>query len=172
MNKFHLVHVPAEAGNIFINNVGCIRYTVGAMSTTIEPTESGVFFEPNRHEIIGDSIVDEKRYLVIQDKHRVDVKEIIKQELTTNYQHYVTVGRLKQHIVMFNIPDTAKIMIERVEDRYYNHNNWGVYFKRGDHTIKDQYGNIIPSTLTQYTPAWSCVKYSDDNDLLFIDLHY
>jgi hypothetical protein len=24
----------------------------------------------------------------------------------------------------------------------------------------------------QYTPAWSCVKYRDEDSILFIDLHY
>jgi hypothetical protein len=55
---------------------------------------------------------------------------------------------------------------------YYEKHGWGVYLKEGEHTVNDENGNIVKESLEQYHPAWCCVRYKDDSDILFIDLHY
>lgn len=101
----------------------------------------------------------------------MEIKEITKDDLSTRYRGYMTIGDLKEFLNKHNLPDNGKILVQRVEDRYYENHNWGVYLKDGEHTFKDEHGNIVKETLEQYTPAWCCVKYKDE-DMLFIDLHY
>lgn len=99
------------------------------------------------------------------------LREITKEELTSGYEHYLTVGDLKKFLNEHSLPDTAKVVVQRVEDVYYEKHNWGVYLKAGDATFKNDAGIIEKSSMEQYHPAWCCVKYSGD-DILFIDLHY
>jgi hypothetical protein len=102
----------------------------------------------------------------------MEIKKITKEELTNRYQDYLTVGDLKNFLNKHNLPDNAKVVVQRVEDIYYEKHNWGVYLKEGEHTLKDEQGNIIKESLEQYHPAWCCVKYNNEDDVLFIDLHY
>jgi hypothetical protein len=68
MKKFTLVKVPAEATEIFINKVGCLRYSYnqGRQSTVIEPMEIGVYLENDKDMIVGESFLNEQRYIVIE----------------------------------------------------------------------------------------------------------
>lgn len=100
------------------------------------------------------------------------IKEITKEELKNGYQCYLTVGDLKEFLYKHNLPYDAKVVIQRVEDVYYEKHNWGVYLKEGEYTFKDEQGNIVKESLNQYHPAWCCVKYRDEDDVLFINLHY
>ncbi len=100
-----------------------------------------------------------------------NLKEITKEDLMT-YKHHLTVGDLKEFLYKYNLPSDAKVLIQRVEDVYYEKHEWGVYFKEGLHTFKDEEGNIVKESLEQYHPAWGCVKYNDEDNILFIDLHY
>lgn len=100
-----------------------------------------------------------------------EIKEITKEELD-GYEHYLTVGKLKEFISKNNLPDNAKVLIQRVEDVYFEKHNWGVYLKEGDSVFKDDNGDIDKSSLEQYHPAWCCAKYKDEADVLFLDLHY
>tara|TARA_R110000822_G_scaffold150128_1_gene289230 strand:+ start:20 stop:325 length:306 start_codon:yes stop_codon:yes gene_type:complete len=97
--------------------------------------------------------------------------EISKEELTNEYDHYLTVGGLKRFLDKHDLPESAKVVVQRVEDVYYEKHNWGVYLKEGMHTFKDD-GVIVKSSMQQYHPAWCCVKYNDEDNVLFIDLHY
>ncbi len=127
------------------------------------------------------------------------VKEITKEELK-NYTHFLTVGKLKEFLNKHQLPDDARVVVQRVEDVYYEEHNWGVYLKEGENTYqsrqwnediekgkyldKEQYPNIkvenlkpnteeqIKESMEQYHPVWSCVRYNDDEDVLFLDLHY
>ena len=125
------------------------------------------------------------------------MNELKKEELAT-YEHYMTVKDLLDFIEKHNIPLDSKVMIQRVQDVYYDKHNWKVYLKEGEESgymrwhneqcktnylDKEQYPNLteelletyseeeIRKSMTQYHPAWSCVKYKDD-DMLFIDLHW
>ena len=129
------------------------------------------------------------------------MKEITKEELKKySNGHCLTVGRLKEFLNKYDFPDDAPVVIERVQDVYYEKNGWDVYLKPNEHTEyaeqwnrdiesgkyldKSQYPlmeeeMLIPYTeeeiknsMSQYHPAWSCVHYEDDKDILFIDLHY
>lgn len=68
MKRFTLVKVPKEATEIFINNVGCIRYSLnqGRDSKAVEPVEIGVYLEKDKHRIVGESFLNEERYIVIE----------------------------------------------------------------------------------------------------------
>jgi hypothetical protein len=101
----------------------------------------------------------------------MNIKEITKEEIN-NYTHFLTVGDLKKFLSKHDLPDNAPVLIERVEDVYYEKHDWGVYLKEGEHTVNDENGNIVKESLKQYHPAWCCVRFKDDSDILFIDLHY
>jgi hypothetical protein len=126
------------------------------------------------------------------------VKNLTKEELMT--YDCLTVGKLKEFLYEHNFPTNAPVVIQRVEDRYYEQNNWKVYRKKGEwyyraikenekiddgtYLDKEEYPDLDPETLYRYTeddlenskeqyhPAWCCVYYKDDQDILFIDLHY
>jgi len=68
MEKFILVKVPNEATEIFINNVGCLRYShnQGRESSVIEPIQIGYYLEKDKHEIVGESSMNEERIIVIK----------------------------------------------------------------------------------------------------------
>ncbi len=87
---------------------------------------------------------------------------ITKDEIENGYKGYMTVADLKEFIIQQNIPDTAKVMVQRVEDRYFNENAWKTY-KKYSGWIEDE---------EEYVVAWCPVKYSDEDNLLFIDVHY
>ena len=113
----------------------------------------------------------------------------------------LTVGDLKNYLNKHpNLSNDSIVVIERVEDHYYENNNWSVYKYGGEHyhnTLqwnkdidsgkyldKEQYPNMKEENLkkyteedleeakSQYTPAF-CV-FSDPvyEDILFINLHY
>lgn len=114
------------------------------------------------------------------------------------FKHYSTVGALKAFIQENNIPDDAKILVERIEDMYYEKNNWVAIRKKGEHynysqrenekitsgeyADKEEYPNLkkqpdlytereLEDSKNQYNPVWCPVKYPDDNNL-YLDCHY
>jgi len=135
------------------------------------------------------------------------MKEITKEEML-NYSskwHYCTVGDLKKHIEKFNIPDTAPVVVQRVEDVYYEKHGWSVYLKEGEcyHNTVNMNENMreeiarrergeepeysliddpskyivedeesLNELKDQYRPVWCAVYYKDDENILFLDLHY
>jgi hypothetical protein len=127
--------------------------------------------------------------IVYLSKEPVEV--ITKEELLSRDMVF-TFGNLKEWCDKFSVPDNAVIMIERVYDFYYDHNHWGVYKKKSEFAYdmerfnenildKEEYPHpmTVPFTeeqikdsYTQYTRAWSCAYYSDDKEMLFINLHY
>jgi hypothetical protein len=130
------------------------------------------------------------------------VPRILTKEELKGYTHWLTVGKLKEFIEKHNVPDEAMILVQRVEDIYYEENSWGVYLKEGYHSAscrrhnekvtsgvyddKEQYPmiteenkklfteeEILQQFGEQYHPAWCPVYYFDDkDDFLFLDLHY
>lgn len=129
------------------------------------------------------------------------LRKLTKDEIVNSFSHSLTVGDLKKFIEENNIPDNAKVMVQRVHDHYFENNNWGVYLKEGywynsaektndnmleeierrNNGLEPEYDIEDPKSMMfemnddlkeQYYPAWSCVRYGDDQDLLFIDSHY
>ena len=84
------------------------------------------------------------------------MKKLTKDELKNGLHSHLTVGELRAFLNENNLPDDALVLVQRVEDVYYKKHGWSVY-EKGD---------------SQYTPAWSCVSFKQDKDLLFLDLHY
>ncbi len=68
MKKYTLVKVPQDSTEIFINNVGCLRYSDAQcrVSSVIEPMEMGVFLLKDEHKIVGDTFLKGERYIVIE----------------------------------------------------------------------------------------------------------
>lgn len=97
-------------------------------------------------------------------------KLISKSDLKNKYSDHLTVGELKKHLDKNDLPDDAIVLVERVRDSCYETGGWGVYLRRGygnrDEEFKDD-----KALMDQYHPAWSCVKYDDESDILFIALH-
>ena len=117
------------------------------------------------------------------------------------YKDYLTVGRLRKFLEQHpELPDGALVLTQRVEDMYYEKGGWGVVLKEGHYYNMVKTNNVRmqeeiqrrkngehpkyemedPSKyiteLTdewkeQYHPAWTCLRYRDDNNL-YIDLHY
>ncbi len=79
--------------------------------------------------------------------------------------HYLTVGKLKEWIEKFDVPNDALVCVQRVEDVYYEKHGWKT-IKRQDHIYKDY--------LQEYTPVWSPCDYEQDKEdnVLLLDLHY
>ena len=137
---------------------------------------------------------------MIPQKHYTK-EEIL--EGPTKYM-YCTVGDLKKHIEKYKIPDDSPVVVQRIEDVYYDKHNWGSYLKKGEHywnvinTNKNmqeeisrrargeepQYSmkdpsecinsdpDFLESMMEQYHPIWCAVYYKDDENILFLDLHY
>jgi hypothetical protein len=100
------------------------------------------------------------------------MKEITKEQLVSEYDYYLTVGKLKDFLSRHDFPDDAKVLVQRVEDIYYENHGWGVYLKESEFPLYDEFGKPDPKSMNQYHPAWACVKYSEEDNDLFIDMHY
>ena len=138
----------------------------------------------------------------------------------------LTVGRLRKFLNDNNLPDDAKVLVQRVEDSYYEGSDisgmggcretedgiyppgskaagWKVILKKGEfyhdrlefnkkmldeierrnkgekphYSMEDPALYIsteeeLESMKEQYSPAWSYVRYKDDQNNLYLDLHY
>jgi len=103
------------------------------------------------------------------------------------YDYFLTVAELKDKLNQY--PDDAKILVQRVEDRYYEgidiSGMHGIYTNENG----EQVCGILPSgskstpweTINhidydgyedQYTPVWCVSKKKDDPDNLYLNLHY
>lgn len=129
------------------------------------------------------------------DKEKEYTKEELK-ELTTKH-HYLTVGALKEAIA--DLDDNVLVIVERVQDSYYETGGWKVYKTENMHTHflrknnelilsgeyfnEDNYPDLKPENVVlnteeeindakdQFHPA-HCANASLEKDLLFIHLHY
>lgn len=107
------------------------------------------------------------------------MKKISKEDLLARLNcGHLTVGDLKKFLVEHNIPDDAIVLSQRVEDVYFDNLNWRVYLKETYETerYRRKFPEIsqeeIDQASSQYVPVWCPVFYSDDPDILFLDLHY
>jgi hypothetical protein len=87
-------------------------------------------------------------------------KKMSREDLS-KYKHNMCVGQLIDFIEDHKISMDAKILVQRIEDAYYERRNWPVYEKK------------TSDGTSQYHPVWWAVDYTnEDRGLLFIDLHY
>jgi hypothetical protein len=138
--------------------------------------------------------------------------------------HGLTVGDILDFVKRHNVPSTAKVLVERIEDAYFDgidisgmsgqlkdgsfgilpagskSNGWRVYLKKGEgwwqcqswnddidkgtYLDAEQYPRMqgkelkkytedeLLNSMTQYIPAFCCVKYNDEDDNLLINIHY
>lgn len=101
-------------------------------------------------------VMQEYAELYHAKKEREFPKSIMtREELSDRYHHGLTVGRLKEILYKTTLPADAKVLIQRIEDRYYNGNDisgfrgcsytedgiyppgsksegWGVFLKEGE----------------------------------------
>lgn len=63
-------------------------------------------------------------------------KILTRDDVLNKYSDYLTIGQLKEHIKEYNLPDHAKVVIQRVEDIYFEKHGWGVLKKESDLTYK------------------------------------
>ena len=55
------------------------------------------------------------------------MSEIKVLEDLSSYKDYLTVGKLRKYLEQHpELPDDANVLIQRVEDKYYEKNGWGV----------------------------------------------
>lgn len=108
-------------------------------------------------------------------------RNLTKEELL-NFNCTLTVGQLKQFIEKHNISDDAPILVQRIEDKYFDKLNWPTYRK---HTYEstsmiDSWNNYSKVKLSEeesesyksdYIPTNQPVYYKEDKEILFIDLH-
>jgi hypothetical protein len=127
------------------------------------------------------------------------LRNLTKEDLNKYKQQYLTIGKLRKFIEdNSDLSDDSLIMIERIEDVYYEKYNWGVYKKdsyysnmikqinenidNGVYNNKKEYPippekiKILPEELEEFKdefhPAWGIARYFDESDLVFIKLHY
>lgn len=98
------------------------------------------------------------------------------------YEGYITVGELLNYIKKNNISRDGKVLIQRVEDKYFEGCDISGYIgKLPDGT----YGRLPEGSkgtpwetmkkdtdqgISEYIPIWCPVKYDEDN--LYLDAHY
>ena len=76
--------------------------------------------------------------------------------------YYLTVGQLKKELEGY--PDDALVVSQRVEDMYYEQaHGWDTITKPDP---------MHAGIQQQYSPVWCVVRYKDDTECLYLDLHY
>lgn len=108
-------------------------------------------------------------------------KNLTKEDVL-KFKYVLTVGQLRKFIEKHNISDDAPILVQRIEDVYFDKHNWPTYRK---HTFEstmmiDSWDNCSKVRLTDaelesyksdYIPTNQPVYYKEDKEILFIDLH-
>lgn len=197
-----------------INTLLCSKREGSSASRSTEDQEvlkltfSSVIGTFHSFHVKGDSVVfDESEEMLykklygctkaeLEDKFTLHSNDILPEEMTKerlqSFDDFLTAGNIKEFLERFNIPDSAKVVIERVPDSYYNKrgNGWDVYLKDNEHThwFRERNKEIesgeepkkylymseeeIKLAQTQYHPAFCCAYYKNDPDILFINLHY
>ena len=73
----------------------------------------------------------------------------------------LTIGDIRKYLETHNPPDDAIVLVERVEDVYFEKHGW--------ETV-DKLHSFMEET-TEYIEAFCAVKFKDDNNL-YINCHY
>lgn len=129
-------------------------------------------------------------------KNTLDVNDI------KNHTEYYTVGQLKKFLEKYNIPDHAKICIQRVENIYFEQYDWSTIKKEGfqyrefekyiekakpggEFHDKDKYPNLTDHDINKILESSSNLRdlvdeyvpiwspvKYDDDYNLYLDAHY
>jgi len=86
--NYLLVEVPDDAHDFYINDIGCIRYSIGSMSSVIEPIKIGKYLEKDNDKLIGkisDILKDEEICKGLVENIEFGDKEIYYKLLYNNY---------------------------------------------------------------------------------------
>jgi hypothetical protein len=81
-----------------------------------------------KQEELVDKIIKEVKK---EERKPDDVSDQCK-EIKEKWQHYATVGDLLEFIYKNNISRDAKILLQRVEDVYFNEHHWTTINKEGE----------------------------------------
>jgi hypothetical protein len=83
----------------------------------------------------------------------------MEEELLESFKRngYLTVAELREILPLIE-DQNSLILVQRIEDKYYNEHNWKTIDRMDE-------GNI-----SQYSPVWCRVNYNDGK--LFLNLHY
>lgn len=84
----------------------------------------------------------------------------------------LTVGELLNYIEESNLSPESPVLIQRVEDVYFSQYGWKVHYKADDTTLINEDGSFHKPTMEQYIPAMTCCDYFDEENVLFINLHF
>lgn len=120
-------------------------------------------------EIVHNYLKNKYEQLNYFIKH--STKEIQKEDLFKSKMN-LRIGDIKKHIEEYKLSDDSIILLQRIEDKYFDNHHWSVYLKEGEFTVKDENSEFIRDTMEQYHSAFCCVSYDDDKDILFINSHY
>lgn len=117
--------------------------------------------------------------------------------------NFLTVGALKKFLADHpDLLDDSPVLVQRIEDKYFEYHDWGVYLKKGEHywnqvnLNKEMNEEIFrrkngyepeyemenpedymldpeePEFMDQYIPIWCPVQFNDEKGILFLDIHY
>ena len=78
---------------------------------------------------------------------------LTQEELNSNiYEDHLSLGKLRKFVNNSNdLPDSTKILIERIEDSYYKYNGWKVFQSKNDSI-----------DITEYHTAWCIYRYREN----------
>ena len=116
-------------------------------------------------------------------------EDLTEEEIFEKYEHYLTFKMLQKFVEenKDNIHPDAKIIVERVEDKYFERNGWKTLKLEGDfyrglertnesirkglceakEEIPQEY---MDDTKEEFHPAWYIAKHSDK--IVLIYMHY
>jgi hypothetical protein len=172
-------------------NVDCLVDDIQVVINCLSKDDMYILF--NKAEALGVicEIMIEKtkpaKDLIIEQLHQENL----------SYKHNLNVGQLKEFLIKNNVPDSAKVLSQRIEDTYYDNNSWSTVKKKGERwhyfndlnkkcegefLDKEQYPLIddvnkyktdektLNEAKEEFSPVWCCVKYEND-DNLYLHLH-
>jgi len=119
--------------------------------------------------------------------------KLTKQDLNnlTSKSQYLTVGKLRDYLTKSELPDDAPVIMQRIEDMYFDTGNWEVYYLDGEQyqgavNVNNNIDNgeyerkdlkkisdaDLEQLKDQYIPVFDIGSIHSENDILFIDAHY
>lgn len=91
-----------------------------------------------------------------------------------NHKHFnVSFGDLKRFVERNeDLDDNAVVLVQRVEDFYYDENNWKVVLEEGEFTEYDEEGDPIKETMDQFSTPFCIARNKKRDDVVYFFMHY